>query len=238
MASIMTKILIIEDDPAVLDNLEDILTLEGFEVVTASDGRQGVETALQHAPDLILCDVMMPEMDGHEVVQVMRERPETKTTPFIFLTAKADRLDQREGMESGADDYLTKPFRPSEVIRAIQVRLERHAALMQPYHNETERTKTLEQQLKDNTELSGIKDNLLTKLSEDLREPLGNVNLALHMLGKATTDVERERYMNVLRQEYAREMRLIKDVANLQEMVTPDNLKVLRRFNLLQSPGQ
>jgi len=232
----MTKVLIIEDDPAVLDNLEDILTLEGFKVVTARDGRQGVEAALQHAPDLILCDVMMPEMDGHEVVQMLRERPETKTTPFIFLTAKADRLDQRDGMESGADDYLTKPFRPSEVTRAIRVRLERHATLMQPYRNEMERSKTLEQQLKDNTELSSIKESLLNKLSEDLREPLGNVNLALHMLGKATTDAERERYINVLKQEYAREMRLLKDVANLQEMVTPDNLKVLRQFNLLQSP--
>lgn len=232
----MTTVLIIEDDPAVRDNLEDILTLEGFQVITANDGHQGVEAALQHQPHLILCDVMMPKMDGHEVVKTLREQSATQNIPFIFLTAKADRLDQREGMDLGADDYLTKPFRPQEVTRAIAVRLERHAALMQPYQDEAERSKTLAEQLKNNDELSNIKENLLTKLSEDLREPLGNVNLALHMLGHAKTDHERERYINVLKQEYAREMRLLNDVANLQEMVTPDNLKVLRQFNLLQSP--
>ncbi|WOD40278.1 response regulator [Nodosilinea sp. E11] len=233
----MTKILIIEDEPSVLDNLQDILTLENYAVVIAHNGRQGVEAALEHRPDLILCDVMMPEMDGFEVVKVLRETPTTQTIPFIFLTAKADRLDQREGMDLGADDYLTKPFRPQEVLRAIRTRLERNAALMQPYRDEAERAKTLTQQLHDNTELATMQENLLSKLSEDLREPLGNVNLALHMLGQAKTEADRDRYINVLKQEYAREIRLLKDVANLQEMLTPDNLKVLRQFNLLQNNG-
>lgn len=231
----MTTILVIEDDLSVLDNLQDILSLEEFTVFTAQNGREGVKAALKHQPDLILCDVMMPEMNGYEVVKTLRENPGTQTIPFIFLTAKVERGDQREGMESGADDYLTKPFRPSEVVNAINVRLARHNVLMQPYHNETERTQTLEKQLEANKELANIKENLLTKLSEELREPLGNVNLALHMLGKATTDVERARYLIILKQEYAREMRLLKEVANLQEMVTPGNLQVLRKFNLLQS---
>ncbi|MEL6399858.1 MAG: response regulator [Cyanobacteria bacterium J06626_4] len=230
----MIKILVIEDDASVLDNLEDILTLENFQVLTAKNGREGVDVALSQLPDLIVCDVMMPEMDGYGVVKCLREEPATKTIPFIFLTAKAERLDYREGMESGADDYVTKPFRPQELINAIEVRLARHASLMQPYHDETQRSTNLSKQLKDSTELANIKENLLDQLSQDLREPLSNVNLALHMLGKAQTDVERERYLSILRQEYAREMRLLKDVANLREMVTAENLQVLQKFNLLR----
>ncbi|MGD1931371.1 MAG: response regulator [Leptolyngbyaceae cyanobacterium] len=230
----MIKILVIEDDASVLDNLEDILTLENFQVLTAKNGREGVDVALSQLPDLIVCDVMMPEMDGYAVVKCLRDEPATKTIPFIFLTAKVERLDYREGMESGADDYVTKPFRPQELINAIEVRLARHASLMQPYHDETQRSTNLSKQLKDSTELASIKENLLDQLSQDLREPLSNVNLALHMLGKAQTDVERERYLSILRQEYAREMRLLKDVANLREMVTAENLQVLQKFNLLR----
>ena len=230
----MIKILVIEDDASVLDNLEDILTLENFQVFTARNGREGVDMALRQLPDLVVCDVMMPEMDGYAVVKCLREEPATKTIPFIFLTAKAERLDYREGMESGADDYVTKPFRPQELINAIEVRLARHASLMQPYHDETQRSTNLSKQLKDSTELANIKENLLDQLSQDLREPLSNVNLALHMLGKAQTDAERERYLSILRQEYAREMRLLKDVANLREMVTAENLQVLQKFNLLR----
>ncbi|MGD1941654.1 MAG: response regulator transcription factor [Leptolyngbyaceae cyanobacterium] len=230
----MIKILVIEDDASVLDNLEDILMLENFQVFTAKDGREGVDVALRQLPDLIVCDVMMPKMDGYEVVKYLRADPATKTIPFIFLTAKAERLDYREGMESGADDYVTKPFRPQELINAIEVRLARHASLMQPYHDETQRSTNLSKQLKDSTELANIKENLLDKLSQDLREPLSNVNLALHMLGKAQTDAERDRYLNILRQEYAREMRLLKDVANLREMVTAENLQVLQKFNLIR----
>ena len=230
----MIKILVIEDDASVLDNLEDILTLENFQVLTAKNGREGVDVALRQLPDLIVCDVMMPEMDGYEVVKCLREEPATKMIPFIFLTAKAERLDYREGMESGADDYVTKPFRPQELINAIEVRLARHASLMQPYHDETKRSTNLSKQLKDSTDLANVKENLLDKLSQDLREPLSNVNLALHMLGKAQTDVERDRYLSILRQEYAREMRLLKDVANLREMVTAENLQVLQKFNLIR----
>lgn len=230
----MITILIIEDDPSVRDNLADILTLEEFRVITASDGWEGLEAAIEHQPALIICDVMMPELDGYAVVKAVRKQAEICNTPFIFLTAKADRMEQREGMELGADDYLTKPFRPSEVIRAVKVRLERHAATMQPYQDERVRSHSLEEQLKSNAELSEIKDNLLTKLSQDLREPLANVNLALHMLGNAQTDADRDRYINILKQEYNREMRLLREAANLQDLITPNNIQVLRQFNLFR----
>ncbi len=231
----MITILIVEDDPSVLDNIRDILTLEDYRILTATNGREGIEQALAHIPDLIICDVMMPEVDGYGVIQTLRQNEKTCNIPFIFLTAKADRFDQREGMEAGADDYLTKPFRPQEVIKAVKTRLARHHSLMQPYQVEKERTKTLAQQLQENQELAEIKANLLTKLAEDLREPLGNVNLALHLLGRAKTEGERERYLAVLREEYAREVKMLQNVSNLQNIITPDNIKVLRQFNLLRS---
>ena len=124
----MKKILIIEDDSATRDNLATILRMEGFEPFTAPDGRRGVETALRENPDLILCDVMMPSMDGHNVLSALREKSATANTPFIFLTARSDRSDIRTGMNLGADDYLTKPATATELLAAVNARLKRDAA--------------------------------------------------------------------------------------------------------------
>ncbi|MBP0017036.1 MAG: EAL domain-containing protein [Cyanobacteria bacterium SBLK] len=127
----MVKILAIEDDPQVLDNIFDILELEDYDIVTANNGRRGVEVALKERPDLVICDVMMPHMNGYEVLQALREQQATKTVPFIFLTAKADRADLRHGMELGADDYLTKPFTPQELLQALLTRLAKQKELTQ-----------------------------------------------------------------------------------------------------------
>lgn len=121
----MTRILLIEDNDDIRENVVEILELSGFEVHAAINGKQGVELAFKHRPDIILCDIMMPEMDGYEVLEALNERPETKATPFIFLTAKAERPDIRKGMELGADDYLTKPFDDVELLRAIESRLKK-----------------------------------------------------------------------------------------------------------------
>ena len=106
----MQKILIIEDQPDVRENIEAILELEDYETLIAENGEMGIEMAENHHPDLILCDVMMPKLDGFGVVQALRQNPITSTIPLIFVTAKADRLSLRQGMDLGADDYLTKPF--------------------------------------------------------------------------------------------------------------------------------
>lgn len=123
---LMKKILVIEDEPEMRRNLATILKLEKFEVVQAENGRAGVETARREQPDVILCDVMMPEMDGHAVLQALREDPKTVTTPFIFLTAKGEKQDFRSGMNLGADDYLTKPVAKAELLNAIAARLKRN----------------------------------------------------------------------------------------------------------------
>lgn len=118
----MKNILIIEDEPLVRANILDLLSAEEFNVLAAENGATGVQLALSHQPDLIICDVMMPELDGHGVLQALRQNPVTATIPFIFLTAKVDRAALREGMSLGADDYLTKPFRSKELLQAIDRR--------------------------------------------------------------------------------------------------------------------
>jgi DNA-binding NarL/FixJ family response regulator len=124
----MSKILIIEDQPQMRKNIATILEMENFTVVTAENGRRGVELARSEKPDLVLCDVMMPELDGFGVLQALRADAATATLPLIFLTAKGDRLDLRKGMNLGADDYLTKPVARDDLLTAIQVRLSRRNA--------------------------------------------------------------------------------------------------------------
>ncbi len=122
----MKKILVIEDEPETLENLVLMLEMEGFKPLSASNGRKGVELARRELPDVILCDVSMPEMDGYAVLESLRAEGATVSIPFIFLTAKTDKKDLRTGMNLGADDYLTKPASAEEVLSAINARLDRH----------------------------------------------------------------------------------------------------------------
>lgn len=121
----MPKILLIEDQPQMRENVALILELNGFDVTTAADGRQGVIKAREERPDLILCDVMMPELDGYGVLHLLRKEESMRAVPFIFLTAKGEKQEQRTGMNLGADDYLTKPCSEADLLSAIQVRLRR-----------------------------------------------------------------------------------------------------------------
>jgi DNA-binding NarL/FixJ family response regulator len=121
----MKKILVIEDEPAMRANLRDILEMENFRPLLAANGQEGVTTAKRELPDLILCDVLMPQQDGHEVLVALRADATTARIPFIFLTAKGEHTDVRTGMNLGADDYLVKPVRVVDLLAAIAARLER-----------------------------------------------------------------------------------------------------------------
>lgn len=123
------KILIIEDQTEIRENIEELLELSNYETITAENGRIGVKRALELHPDLILCDIMMPEIDGYEVLYLISKNPSVASTPFIFLTAKAEQSDFRKGMNLGADDYITKPFEEMELLGAIERRLSKHASL-------------------------------------------------------------------------------------------------------------
>lgn len=129
----MKKILIIEDNAEVRENLEEILELSGYEVLSAPNGKTGVERALELLPDLIICDIMMPELDGFGVLNILSKRSHTSDIPFIFLTAKSENIDFRRGMNLGADDYITKPFYKDELLQVIEMRLKKSERMRTKY---------------------------------------------------------------------------------------------------------
>ncbi|MBL7851843.1 MAG: response regulator [Cyclobacteriaceae bacterium] len=122
-------ILVIEDNPEMLENITSILQLAQYRVTAARNGKEGVKLAQQLRPDLILCDIMMPELDGYGVLHILHSEPETALLPFVFITAKADKKDLRHGMNLGADDYLTKPFESTDLLKMVEVRLKKKAMM-------------------------------------------------------------------------------------------------------------
>ncbi len=129
----MRTILIIDDHDDIRDNIAEILSLAGYKSITAENGRKGLEAAIKEKPDLIICDIMMPEMDGYGVLHLLRKNEETAFTPFIFLSAKTERTDLRKGMDMGADDYIMKPFDDIELLNAIETRLKKYDILHDKY---------------------------------------------------------------------------------------------------------
>jgi len=129
----MKSVLVIDDNTDIRENTAEILDLAGYKTFTAENGKKGVEIALRERPDIIVCDIMMPELDGYGVLHLLRKNAATENIPFVFLTAKTERADFRKGMEMGADDYITKPFEDIELLNAIEMRLKKAAVLDSKY---------------------------------------------------------------------------------------------------------
>ncbi len=127
------SVLVIDDNADIRENTAEILDLAGYTTFTAENGKRGVDVAIKEKPSVIVCDIMMPELDGYGVLHLLRKNPGTQNIPFIFLTAKTERTDFRKGMEMGADDYITKPFDDIELLNAIEVRLKRSEILESTY---------------------------------------------------------------------------------------------------------
>ncbi|NJN91523.1 MAG: response regulator [Leptolyngbyaceae cyanobacterium SL_5_14] len=190
----MPKILVIEDGLDVRACIIELLEVEGFEVIAAETSPEGVQFAQELSPDLILCDVMMPEMDGYEVLASLRQHPTTETVPFIFLTAKATKADLRHGMELGADDYLTKPFTRSELLAAIATRLSKREAFSHRYASElSQATETLNQ-IAHYDSLTGLPNRLL--LSERFHQVLAEFNEAHSPIPVLYLDISQFRRVN------------------------------------------
>lgn len=134
----MKKLLLIEDNNEVRENTSEILELAGYRVMSAPNGKVGVEIAQKEIPDLIICDIMMPELDGYGVLHILNKKNETAAIPFIFLTAKTEKTDIRKGMNLGADDYLTKPFDDTDLLNAIEARLRKASMQQQAYETSPE----------------------------------------------------------------------------------------------------
>ncbi len=217
----MSKILVIEDEKNVRSNILELLRAEGFEPIEAEGGTVGLDLARQEKPDLILCDVMMTDLDGFEVLARLRQSPDTATIPFIFVTAKTTRSDQRQGMKLGADDYLTKPFTGKELLEAIEGRMNRQQAVSQ-LHN----------QIEELQELNLLKDDLISSLSHDLRTPLLNMKMAIEMLRVAPDSPQRNHYLEILRQECIRETNLVNNLLELQRLEATINQLTPEPINL------
>lgn len=148
----MKKILIVEDEQDVRMNLQDLLESENYKVIAAKDGQEGYTKAVDEIPDLILSDIKMPRMDGYELYKRLQKNSNTNSIPFIFLSAKVEMSDLREGMNLGADDYLTKPFKIEDVINAVETRLRKRESFV--------------------LELEQLRESLLHKVPHELRTPL------------------------------------------------------------------
>lgn len=207
----MTKILVIEDELFVRENIVELLESEDFEVFSTENGILGILWAQENIPDLVICDVMMPEINGYEVLAEMRELPMTSLTPFIFLTAMADKGDIRQGMELGADDYLTKPFTREELLGAIHSRLAKQAKLMQQYDREHQRAEALEQRVQELEKLQ-IQD----EISHEYQEALLKINTAVNLIKKIQPGQKRDRNLRIIQETCAREISLLKQIPNLE----------------------
>lgn len=160
----MKKILIIEDNKDIRENIAEILELDGFEVIQASNGKEGVEKAVSEELDLIICDIMMPELDGYGVLHILGKKETTASIPFIFLTAKTERADMRKGMILGADDYLTKPFEDTELLDAVDARLKKTEALRKDYARDTQGLNTFISDVKKHHNLDSLHENRKSRL--------------------------------------------------------------------------
>ncbi|MBD2493816.1 response regulator transcription factor [Nostoc sp. FACHB-280] len=237
------KILVIEDEVQICSNIQQILGLSDFQTISANNGLDGLRLAKSEKPDLICCDIMMPDLDGYGVLKALREDSETDSIPVILLTAKVERSDLRYGMELGADDYITKPFSPEELLKAIQMRLARVAKptlMKQKYEKERQQNIKLKQEiqvsqqkLEETKQLADMRNEVLEKLLQDLSNPLSNINMAVHMLKQVQSENDRDRYLKILQEEYDREIMLLNEMKNLQALLTPENAKILQKFNLL-----
>lgn len=186
----MAKILVIEDDLTIRTALLKMLSAENHEAIAASEGQTGLSLAKGHRPDLILCDIMMPGCDGYEVLTQLQQDPATASIPFIFLTAKADRQDIRQGMAMGADDYLTKPFTRQELIEAIATRLNKRASITQPYIQEMKQAVDRLNQLAYRDPTTQLANRILFhhRLQEYLESAEGLVALLLLKLNATLSD--------------------------------------------------
>ncbi len=196
----MAKILVIEDEQHLRATLHDLLYLEGYEVQLAPDGKEGVAKVFQVQPDLIVCDVMMPEMSGYEVLTTLRaSHSAVATVPFIFLTAKAEREDHRLGMELGADDYIAKPFDKHEVFRAIKTQLDRRQKMQEAI----------------TAQLNSLQSSTTIALNHEYLTPMTNIKSGLELLNMYGENLSVDQIKEIVSTSLSATVRLERLIHNL-----------------------
>lgn len=201
----MTKILVVEDDKDVRQNICDLLEAEKYHVVTANNGLEALEVLQDYFPDLIICDVMMPEMNGHELLEKIATIVNYASIPFVFLTAKADPNDHRNSMNLGADDYLTKPFTREQLLSVIKARLKKSAIVEEKYA----------------VQIDDLRSNIAVSLPHELRTPLtGIMGFSEYLLDNIdTTDKdELKEYLTYIYNSGKRLNRLVENYISFNEL--------------------
>ena len=230
----MEKILIIENEDSLCSIISEMLAHENFDVIAAVNGKKGIELAQQEIPNLVICDVMMPELDGYGVLSILRQQPLTALIPFIFLTARCSKSDMRQAMELGADDYLTKPFNRAELLGAVISRLQKQSALMkQCYKQKDLDICNLEKKYQKQNEFDGVKQEAFDNLIEQLRMSVAKINMAVYMMSSIKLETQRSRYWEILEKECYQEMNLLNQYSQLRSFLTPENVYLLRKYNLI-----
>ena len=194
----MKRILIIDDDRSVRESILGLLQSEGFQTFAAENGDQGVQAAKQHLPDLILCDVVMPHLDGYGVLTALRQGSDTATIPFIFLTSMSKRDNFRQGMELGADDYLTKPCSSTELLKAITGRFDKHHAL----------------QTESQRQLADLRKSIALSLPHELRTPLNSIMGLSEVLIEDYSEIDRAELLEISQNIYKSGDRLYRLIQN------------------------
>lgn len=200
-------ILVVEDDLALLEGVSELLKLSGYRVLAATNGREALGKLDEHRPDLIVSDIMMPEMDGYAFHSAVRERPDMLTIPFIFLTARGEKRDIRKGKASGVDDYITKPFDDEDLLVAVDSKLKRWADL----------------QKRRDEEIEDVKHRILLTLSHEFRTPLTYIINYADMLNATDPTASREdflEFMDGIRRGAKRLNKLVEDFLVLVEIET------------------
>jgi signal transduction histidine kinase len=178
----MTKVLVIEDEDFLIEEILTTLQFEGFETLEARNGRQGVALAQQHVPDIVVCDIMMPEMDGYAVLEALRADLKTASIPLIFLTARSSKTDVRIGMGLGADDYLTKPFTRAELLEAIRARVKRREVIA----------------AMERARLEEAQQRLARLVAHELRTPLISISTVQELISRQMNQLEPEDLRDLL----------------------------------------
>jgi CheY-like chemotaxis protein len=222
------KILVIEDEYIVAENIAELLETEEYEVIIARDGIEGLETARRELPDLIICDIMMPNLDGYGVLKELQKNEMTSAIPFIFLTAKNTKEDLRHGMNLGADDYLPKPFTPEELYNAVNSRLKKSQVIK----NSTEK------------KINKIRDSIATTLPHELRTPLNGIMGTTQFLIEYIDQVDRNELIDSLHDIMSSSERLHELIVNYLlyaelVVITSDEDKCeLLRKNIIENAAE
>ncbi len=258
------KILVIEDERTTRTSIVNFLESEGFNAVMAENGRAGIQMAQEHLPDLIICDILMPELDGYDVLTTLQQDTKTASIPFIFLTMAATEAGLQQSMNMGADDYLSKPITSERLRQAIALQLQKQPN-SQPRAVETaglasksasawtfadERTSTqarsaqrlstetalLEvEQVPEFQQLLQAKDRLFQQLSQGVRQQVIQMLRTMQHLKQKPIERDIDRQLNELQEASARVLVLVNEVTALHNVLTPENTKtLLEQFNLAE----